>query len=160
MAATATRGKRGYRMVARAEATAATRTRLLEAAWRHFAERPFDDVRLADVARDGGVSAQTLHNHFRTKDALFVAAWQWTMAPEGAARCRALASSLRGWLADLTYGLFARARGTYGGGRRKSRTRPAVARLECKHVGGERDKDRRQENGSRCGDLPAAVSRG
>src|SRR5436853_1122428 len=96
MAATATRGKRGYRMVARAEATAATRTRLLEAAWRHFAERPFDDVRLADVARDGGVSAQTLHNHFRTKDALFVAAWQWTMAPEGARRDRAAPGDVAG----------------------------------------------------------------
>ena len=86
MAATATARKRSYRMVARAEAAAATRERLLAAAWEQFSERPFDDVRLADVARGAGVSAQTLHNHFRTKDALFVAAWQWTMAPEGARR--------------------------------------------------------------------------
>jgi AcrR family transcriptional regulator len=83
---TTTPRKRSYRMVARAEAAAATRERLMSAAWKQFSERPFDDVRVAGVARDAGVSAQTLHNHFGTKDALFVAAWQWTMAPEGARR--------------------------------------------------------------------------
>src|SRR5436305_15313953 len=87
--ATATPGKRSYRMVARAEAAAATRERLLAAAWGQFAEHSFEAVRLADVAREAGVSGQTLHNHFGTKDALFVAAWQWTMAPEGARRHRA-----------------------------------------------------------------------
>src|SRR3954468_11516899 len=78
--------KRRYRMVARAEAAAATRERLLEAAWRHFAERHFDDVRVAEIAADAGVSAQTLHTHFGTKDALFVAAWGQGRAPEGARR--------------------------------------------------------------------------
>jgi AcrR family transcriptional regulator len=78
--------KRRYRMVARAEAAAATRDRLLAAAWRYFSDQPFEDVRLADVAAAAGVSAQTLHAHFGTKDALFVAAWGWRMAPEGARR--------------------------------------------------------------------------
>jgi AcrR family transcriptional regulator len=73
-------------MVARAETAAATRERLLSSAWRHFAAHSFEAVRLADVAREAEVSAQTLHNHFRTKDDLFVAAWRWTMAPEGARR--------------------------------------------------------------------------
>jgi AcrR family transcriptional regulator len=73
-------------MVARAEAAAATRERLLASAWRHFAAQSFEAVRLADVALEAGVSAQTLHNHFGTKDELFVAAWRWTMAPEGARR--------------------------------------------------------------------------
>lgn len=86
--ATTTR-KRTYRMVARAEAAAATRDRLLTAAWRHFAERPFERVRLADLARDAGVSVQTLHAHFGTKDDLFVAAWGRRMAPEGARRLSA-----------------------------------------------------------------------
>jgi AcrR family transcriptional regulator len=85
-AALATPEKRRYRMVARAEAAAETRERLLAAAWRHFADRPFDDVRVADVAREAGVSAQTLHAHFGTKDELFVAAWRRRMAPEGARR--------------------------------------------------------------------------
>src|SRR3954471_15740014 len=78
--------KRRYRMVARAEAAAATRERLLEAAWRHFSEEPFDGVRLADVAAEAGVSVQTLLAHFGSKEALFVAAWGLRMGPEGARR--------------------------------------------------------------------------
>jgi AcrR family transcriptional regulator len=82
-------------MVARAEAAAATRERLLEAAWGHFAERHFEDVRLAAIASDAGVSAQTLHAHFGTKDALFIAAWQRRMEPEGARRDSAAAGEVR-----------------------------------------------------------------
>jgi AcrR family transcriptional regulator len=78
--------RRAYRMVARAEATAATRSRLLEAAWRQFSEHPFEHARLADVARDAQVSLPTLHSHFGTKDKLFVAAWRWRMTPESARR--------------------------------------------------------------------------
>src|SRR6185437_12473023 len=78
--------KRRYRMVARARAAEQTRSRLLASAWRHFSEQPFDAVRLADVAREAGVSLPTLHNSFGTKDALFVAAWRQRMAPEGARR--------------------------------------------------------------------------
>src|SRR4051812_33899823 len=78
--------RRRYRMVARAEAAAATRDRLLASAWTHFAELAFEGVRLVDVARDAGVSVQTLHAHFGTKDELFVAAWRRRMAPEGARR--------------------------------------------------------------------------
>lgn len=80
---------RRYRMVARAQAAAATRSRLLTAAWRHFADRSFEDVRLSGIAADAGVSVQTLHAHFGTKDALFVETWAWRMAPEGARRDRA-----------------------------------------------------------------------
>src|SRR3954447_22107011 len=87
--------KRGYGMVARAEAAAATRERLLASAWRHFAARPFEHVRLADVAREAGVSAQTLHTHFGTKDDLFVAAWRRRMAPEGERRDSARAGDVR-----------------------------------------------------------------
>lgn len=78
--------KRRYRLVARAQAAAATRERLLESAWGHFSERSFEAVRLADVAADASVSVQTLLAHFGAKDALFVAAWGWRMAPEGARR--------------------------------------------------------------------------
>src|SRR3954468_1852940 len=85
-----TSDKRQYRMVARAEAAAATRERLLASAWERFSERHFEDVRLADVAADAGVSVQTLHAHFGAKDALFVAAWGRRMAPEGARRLSAV----------------------------------------------------------------------
>jgi AcrR family transcriptional regulator len=78
--------KRRYRLVARAQAAAATRERLVESAWRHFSARSFEAVRLADVAADASVSVQTLLAHVGTKDALFVAAWGWRMAPEGARR--------------------------------------------------------------------------
>src|SRR5436190_21149279 len=78
--------KRRYQMVARAEAAAATRERLLASAWRHFTERAFEDVRLAEVASDARVSQQTLHTNFGTKEELFAAAWSWRMAPEGSRR--------------------------------------------------------------------------
>src|SRR5881227_2084468 len=87
--------KRRYRMVARAEAEAATRERLLAAAWRRFSKHAFGDVRLVDVAADAGVSAQTLHAHFGTKDALFVAAWGWRMAPAGEQRDSAPVGDVR-----------------------------------------------------------------
>jgi len=67
--------KRSYRMVARADAASATRERLLVAAWRHFSEQAYESVRLANVAADAGVSAQTLHTQFGRKADLFVAAW-------------------------------------------------------------------------------------
>src|SRR4051794_26572479 len=86
MAGHAEDNKRRYRMVARAQAAEQTRARLLESAWSRFSEQPFDAVRLADVARDAGVSLPTLHNNFGTKDDLFVAVWAQRMAPEGARR--------------------------------------------------------------------------
>jgi AcrR family transcriptional regulator len=73
-------------MVARADAAAATRERLLAAAWRHFSEQAYEDVRLADVASEAGTSAQTLHTQFGRKDDLFVAAWEWFAARESARR--------------------------------------------------------------------------
>jgi AcrR family transcriptional regulator len=81
-----TRQTRPYRMVARAEAAAVTEQRILDAAWRHFAERPYEEVRLADVATHAGVTVQTLHSRFGTKDALFVAAWASIVGQEGARR--------------------------------------------------------------------------
>jgi AcrR family transcriptional regulator len=73
-------------MVARAEAAAETKERILAAAWRAFADHAYELVRLADVAREAGVTAQTVHSAFGTKDALFVAAWRWFVRPMGARR--------------------------------------------------------------------------
>src|SRR3954462_6387365 len=86
MSTASTPEKRTYRMVARAEAAAATRERLLASAWRHFSRQVFDGVRLSDVPRDARASGPTPHPHLGTKDGLFVAAWRGTMAPEGARR--------------------------------------------------------------------------
>lgn len=69
-------------MTARAEATAATRERILGAAVRHFSTRPYEDVKLSEVAAEAGVTVQTVHAHFGTKDELFVAGWHWEGARE------------------------------------------------------------------------------
>jgi len=69
--------KRQYRMSARAESTTATGERLLDAAWRHFATRPYEQVRLQEIAKEAGVSAQTLHTRFGSKEDLLGAAYVW-----------------------------------------------------------------------------------
>src|SRR3954469_5338355 len=78
--------RRKYEMTARAESVAASRERMLAAAWERFAAYPYDEVRLADIAQDAGATIQTLHARFGRKDQLFVTAWQWKWRPEGARR--------------------------------------------------------------------------
>lgn len=58
-------------MTARADGAAATRERLLVAAWRYFATRPYEDVRLSEIAADAEVTAQTLHTQLGSKEQLF-----------------------------------------------------------------------------------------
>src|SRR3954452_16122146 len=82
-------GRRRYRMVARADAAAERRERILAAAWQRFADDIYERVRLRDVAADAGGSVQTVHSAFGTKDQLFVAAWIWAIGPHGARRDRA-----------------------------------------------------------------------
>src|SRR3954447_10891198 len=82
----ATTARRKYEMTVRAESAAANRERMLAAAWRNFSQRPYDDVRLTDVAADAGVTVQTLHARFGPKEGLFVAAWESHMRPEGELR--------------------------------------------------------------------------
>ena len=82
-------------MVARAEAAAATRERILAAAWRRFSEDVYEDVRLSDIASDAGVSVQTVHSAFGAKDQLFVATWTWAIGPEGVRRDRAPVGDVR-----------------------------------------------------------------
>ena len=69
--------KRKYRMTARAQAAAATRERLLAAAWQHFATSPYEDVRLREIAADARCTVQTLHASFGSKDELLGAAYVW-----------------------------------------------------------------------------------
>jgi AcrR family transcriptional regulator len=66
--------KRRYRMTARADATAATRDRILEAAVAVFWERPLVDISLEEVARQAGVSLPTVIRHFGDKAGLVAAA--------------------------------------------------------------------------------------
>jgi AcrR family transcriptional regulator len=77
---------RTYAMRARAEAVEATRERIARAAMERFLAEPYDDVTIASVARDAGVSHQTLLNHFGSKDGLFAAAAERFSADLAASR--------------------------------------------------------------------------
>jgi len=100
MSATSTK-KRPYRMDARAQAAAATGERLLAGAWRHFASRPYDDVRLREIAEEAGVTAQTLYARFRSKEELFTAAFLWWGSGEVAQRDAAPVDDARAAIAVL-----------------------------------------------------------
>jgi TetR/AcrR family transcriptional regulator, cholesterol catabolism regulator len=76
----------------------ATARRLLEVATRLFAEHPFGDVRMDDVAAQAGVSKVTLYRYFATKDDLYQSILEETgkdyltrirAAEGGVAGCRA-----------------------------------------------------------------------
>src|SRR4051812_27875 len=61
-------------MRARAEAVEATRDRISRVALTKFLAHSYDDVTIASVAADAGVSHQTVLNHFESKEGLFLAA--------------------------------------------------------------------------------------
>jgi AcrR family transcriptional regulator len=65
--------RRPYRQTARAQAAAGTRTRILDVATAEFLARWYDEVTLAAIARQAGVSQQTVINHFRSKEGLLEA---------------------------------------------------------------------------------------
>lgn len=64
---------RVYRMTARAEATARTGERIIDAMLARYAVVPYDRIRLEDVAADAEVSVQTVIRRFGTKDGLLAA---------------------------------------------------------------------------------------
>lgn len=67
-------GRRPYRMVARAEAAAATAERILDAAVEVFWEQPTTEVSLEEVARRAGVTVQTVIRRFGGREGLAAAA--------------------------------------------------------------------------------------
>ena len=66
-----------YSMELRGAAVEATRERILAAAAEVFLERWYDDVTLAELARQAGVSGQTVINHFGGKEQLATAAYDY-----------------------------------------------------------------------------------
>src|SRR5215472_1255259 len=66
--------RRPYRMLARAEAAAATAERILDAAIELFWERPTDQISLDEVARRASVTVQTVIRRFGGRDGLLAAA--------------------------------------------------------------------------------------
>lgn len=67
---------RAYTMVARAEATAATAERILDAATEVFWELPTDQISLDEVGRRAGVTVQTLIRRFGGREGLLAAGVQ------------------------------------------------------------------------------------
>ena len=80
-------------MSARADAAAATGERLLAAAWKHFGTRPYEEVRLREIAADALVTEQTLLARFHSKDELLAAAYEWWGRNEKSRRDSASAGS-------------------------------------------------------------------
>jgi AcrR family transcriptional regulator len=64
---------RGYAMERRRQQVAATRERILLAAWEIFGARGARGTTLAEVARRADVSPTTVSNHFETQEALLEA---------------------------------------------------------------------------------------
>ena len=78
--------RRPYRMVRRLRQAEATAERLLDAAWARFSTTPYESVRLSDIAKDAGVSVQTVHLRFGTKEELFTTAFRRWMEEQGRSR--------------------------------------------------------------------------
>lgn len=70
-------GRRPYRMTARREAVEQTREAILEATFDLWLQRPYDEVTVEAVAESAGVSRQTVHRQFGTKEELVVAVAEW-----------------------------------------------------------------------------------
>ena len=74
---------------------AAHRTQILDAAARLFRQRGFDDVTVADVMKDAGLTHGAFYGHFPSKEALVAEAVGDALAPApGAAEARAPIASL------------------------------------------------------------------
>jgi AcrR family transcriptional regulator len=67
-----------------------TRQRILSAAVRRIASEGIDDVRIARIAMDAGVSAALVHYHFVSREALLVEALEHSYDIAGEARMAAL----------------------------------------------------------------------
>lgn len=67
---------RGYQMTARATSAEQTHSRIIGAARTQFLAAPYDDVTLAGIAAEAGVTTQTVLNRFGSKERLFTAFMQ------------------------------------------------------------------------------------
>jgi AcrR family transcriptional regulator len=70
-------------------AKAGARDRILAAAVRRIAREGIDDVRIARIAMDAGVSTSLVHYHFASREDLLAEALDWSYARAGDARISA-----------------------------------------------------------------------
>lgn len=78
--------KRVYRQSARASAAEATGERIVEAFFAAMQERWFDEIKLDEIAREAGVTAQTVIRRFGSKEGLLDALRQQMDVKVGARR--------------------------------------------------------------------------
>jgi AcrR family transcriptional regulator len=88
-------------MVARAQATVATRERILDSTERLFLTSASDGFSLEDVAEGAGTTVQTVLRHFGSKDSLLAATSQRAMAEVRRARMSAPVGDVRGAVENL-----------------------------------------------------------
>jgi AcrR family transcriptional regulator len=95
------REKQPYRMKARAKAAAKTRARILEAATEHFGSTPYDEVSLADIAEQAGITVQTVLRRFDSKEGLLAAATEAGLETVRAERSAAPVGDVQGAIQNL-----------------------------------------------------------
>jgi AcrR family transcriptional regulator len=93
--------RRSYDMHSRGVAAEATRERLLGCGQELFLSRWYDEVTIAVVAREAGVSSQTLLNHFGSKENLFAEVVKRLAAELNERRDRAESADIAGAVAIL-----------------------------------------------------------
>jgi AcrR family transcriptional regulator len=69
--------KRPYRMTARRDAVERSRQRILQAAYDLWRQEPYDEISLEAIAESAGVTRQTVHRQFGSKEELFSAVVDW-----------------------------------------------------------------------------------
>jgi AcrR family transcriptional regulator len=81
-------GRRPYRMRERLRAVERSREAILRAAYELWLAAPYDEVTLDEVAAAAGVSRQTVHRQFGSKEDLLVAVVDWRRPREDEADSR------------------------------------------------------------------------
>lgn len=74
--------KRPYQMTARRDAVERSRQRVLQAAYELWLHEPYDEVTLDSIAETAGVTRQTVHRQFGSKEELFSAVVDWLQPRE------------------------------------------------------------------------------
>jgi AcrR family transcriptional regulator len=83
----------------------AKRERIVEAAMRHFAAKGYEDARVEDVARELGIAKGSVFQHFGSKGALLLAAYQKAVRAFPAWLGAPAEVTDRGFLATVRYWL-------------------------------------------------------
>lgn len=91
---------RPYRMVARQESVDQTREQIMQAMFDLFPTVHYDELTLSMIADAAGVSRQTVHRQFGTKDDLAIATIQW-VRPRVAATRSAAPGEVEAAIAEL-----------------------------------------------------------